>query len=493
MVNESEKGVRPSSPGKVYLVGAGPGHPDLLTVKAYRLIAEADVIVYDRLIQEECIAHAKPSCERIFMGKAPGRHESRQDEINDLIARKALQGNLVVRLKGGDCLLFSRGAEEAEYLAKRGIPFEFVPGVTSALAAPAAAGIPVTHRELSSAFCIITGHFRADSPEDVGRLDWEALAKIDTLAVLMAVKNLKRIADLLLAHGKAPDTPVAIIQQAYWPGEKVLFSTLAQVAEDAEKAGIEPPAVLLVGAVAGARKRLQQVHRDLERHSGPPPGTRRLGRLPGSSLLYPVNLVLEGCRVLVVGGGQVAERRVERLLRAGARVRVVALELTRELASLAEKGVIEWRQREFEREDLEGVLLVFAATNNPAANRRVADEARGRGILVNVADDPLFCDFTLPACVIRDSLVISISTNARAPGLSAALRQKLEAQFGPEWGTLTSLLSELRPELLELGLSASDITKRITNVLNSDILDLIRVGDLPAARVRLRRLLGLSE
>ena len=146
--------------GKVYLVGAGPGHPDLLTVKAYRLVGEADVIVYDRLVQEECVAHTRQTAERIYMGKAPGRHDSRQAEINDVLVRKALAGNMVVRLKGGDSLLFSRGGEEAEYLADRGVPFELIPGVTSALAAPAAAGIPVTHRDLSRSYCVITGHER---------------------------------------------------------------------------------------------------------------------------------------------------------------------------------------------------------------------------------------------------------------------------------------------------------------------------------------------
>ncbi len=484
------------TPGKVYLVGAGPGHPDLLTVKAYRLIAQADVIIYDRLVQEECLAHARPDCERIYMGKAPGRHESRQAEINDLIARKALAGNLVVRLKGGDCLLFSRGGEEAEYLAARGIPFEFVPGVTSALAAPAAAGIPVTHRDLSASFCVITGHEREDTTGKPVALDWEALARMDTLAVLMGVKNLRRIAGLLMAHGKSADTPATLVQQAYWPGERVLFSTLGQVADEAEAAGIEPPAVLLVGAVVGVKTRLEQKDRDLERRDGARLGTRagrRVGRIHGSSMLYPIHLALEGSRVLVVGGGSVAERRVERLLKAGARVRLVSPEVTPVLADLRERRAIEHLPRAFEPSDLEGVVLAFAATDDPQVNHRVADAARRRGILVNVADDPLFCDFTLPACVIRDSLVISVATNARAPGLSAALRRRLEAQYGPEWGVLCGLLSEVRPDLLKMGLSAAEVTARITRVLDTDVLDLLRAGDLSTARERLRRHLGIVD
>ncbi len=249
--------------GKVYLVGAGPGHPDLLTVKAYRLVGEADVIVYDRLVQAECVAHARKTAERIYVGKAPGCHESRQAEINDILVRKALAGNSVVRLKGGDSLLFSRGGEEAEYLADREIPFEFIPGVTSALGAPAAAGIPVTHRDFSSSFCVITGHERKDGGQS-SKHDWAALARIDTLAVLMGVSNFDRIAMCLMEHGKPPDTPAAVVQIAYWPGERVLFAPLAEIASRSREGGIEPPAVLLVGEVVGIHTRLEHLHRDFK-------------------------------------------------------------------------------------------------------------------------------------------------------------------------------------------------------------------------------------
>ena len=460
--------------GKVYLVGAGPGHPDLLTVKAYRLVGEADVIVYDRLVQEECMAHARKTAERIYMGKAPGRHDSRQTEINDVLVRKALAGNMVVRLKGGDSLLFSRGGEEAEYLADRGIPFEFIPGVTSALAAPAAAGIPVTHRDLSSSYCVITGHERDDTGESM-KHDWAALARIDTLAVLMGVTNLDRIAERLMAHGKPPDTPAALVQMAYWPGERVLFAPLSEIASRRQEEGIGPPAVLLVGKVVGIHERLGQVHRDLKRDQGAPPGFHS-GRTPGSSMLYPIHLAIEGSRVLLVGGGGVAQRRVERLLQAGARVRIVSPELSSTLAELRDGGAIEHMAREFEPGDLDDVVLAFAATNDTPTNRQVADEARRRGILVNVADDPIACDFTLPACVIRGSLVVSVSTNARSPGLAAALRRRLDIRFGPEWAVLTRMLSDIRPDLLRLGLPAETITERIGTVLDSEALALIRQG-----------------
>ena len=190
--------------GKVYLVGAGPGHPDLLTIRAAELLKAAEVIVYDRLIQDEVLALAKPTAEKIFMGKPLGRHCSRQDEIHDLLVRKAREGKTVVRLKGGDPFLFGRGGEEAEYLAEHGIPFEVVPGVSSCLSAPLSAGIAVTHRDRASSVAIVTGH-QASEHED--RVDWQALSKVDTLVVLMGIHNIEHITRKLMAAGLSPDTP----------------------------------------------------------------------------------------------------------------------------------------------------------------------------------------------------------------------------------------------------------------------------------------------
>jgi len=248
--------------GKVYLVGAGPGHPELLTVKAARLLESSDVIVYDRLIQEEILALAKPSAERIYMGKPVGSHESRQQEIHRLLERKALEGKTVVRLKGGDPFLFGRGGEEAEYLAERGIPFEVVPGVTSALAAPACAGIAVTHRDVASAVAIVTGH---EADRDQSRLNWSALAGMDTLVFLMAVHSVGRIAARLMEHGRRPDTPAAMIQMAFWHGEQVVTGTLESIAGDVERAGISPPATLVVGEAVRLREKLRHSQRDLRR------------------------------------------------------------------------------------------------------------------------------------------------------------------------------------------------------------------------------------
>ena len=249
-------------PGKVYLVGAGPGHPELLTVKAAELIKTGDVIVYDRLIQEEVLALARPSAERIYMGKPVGKHDSRQDEVNELLVRKARAGRVVIRLKGGDPFVFGRGGEEAEYLAEHGVPFEVIPGVCSALSAPLSAGIAVTHRDAASSVAIVTGH-NANGTE--ARMDWHALARLDTLVFLMGVHNVDKIAAKLIAAGRAPETPSAMVQKAFWHDEFTVTGTLATIAEECRRAALKPPATLVVGEVVRLRERLKHSQRDLSR------------------------------------------------------------------------------------------------------------------------------------------------------------------------------------------------------------------------------------
>lgn len=249
--------------GKVYLVGAGPGHPQLLTLKALELISSADVIIYDRLVQEETLAPARPDAERIYVGKAPGRHQSRQHEINDLLVETARRARVVVRLKGGDPVLFGRGGEEAEHLAACGVPFEIVPGVTAALSVPMAAGIPVTHRDLSSSVAMVTGHRRDDM--QMQEIDWGALARVDTLIFFMGVAKLPEIAARLMAHGRPPATPAAVVQMAYWPEEKVVVGTLRDLPRLAQEAKVQPPATIVVGEVVKLRERLTTLHRDLKR------------------------------------------------------------------------------------------------------------------------------------------------------------------------------------------------------------------------------------
>ncbi len=242
--------------GKVYLVGAGPGDPGLLTVRAAELIRTGDVIVYDRLIQDRVLDQAKPSAEKIYMGKPLGCHASRQDEIQHLLVEKAHEGKTVIRLKGGDPFLFGRGGEEVEYLAEHGVAFEVVPGVSSCLSAPLSAHIAVTHREFSSAVAIVTGHNAIGNHE---RVDWAALSKIDTLVFLMCVHNIEAIARKLIAAGRSPQTPAAIIQMAFWDGEHVVSETLENIAAAVHRRGVEPPATLVVGEVVRLRDKLKSL------------------------------------------------------------------------------------------------------------------------------------------------------------------------------------------------------------------------------------------
>jgi uroporphyrinogen III methyltransferase/synthase len=193
------------------------------------------------------------------MGQPVGKHESRQEEIHALLLKKACEGKLVVRLKGGDPFLFGRGGEEVEFLAEHRIPFEVVPGISSALAAPLAACIAVTHRETASSVTIVTGH---EVRSDAGRICWRALSLMDTLVFLMAVHNLRHISSKLVEHGRSPDTPAAMIQMAYWPEQRVVTGTLASIADEVEHAGVKPPATLVVGDVVRLREKLVFLSRE---------------------------------------------------------------------------------------------------------------------------------------------------------------------------------------------------------------------------------------
>ncbi|HHW06965.1 MAG TPA: uroporphyrinogen-III C-methyltransferase [Clostridia bacterium] len=241
--------------GYVYLVGAGPGDPGLLTLKGREAIAKADVIVYDRLVHPAILEHAGPAAELIYVGKSPERHTLKQEEINELLKDKALEGKVVTRVKGGDPFVFGRGGEEAEVLAEHGIPFEIVPGITSAVAVPAYAGIPVTHRDCTSTIGIITGN--EDPAKEESSIDWAKLATgLGTLVFLMGMANLPKIVDRLLAHGRDGSTPVALIRWGTRPEQETLTGTLADIVEKARAANFSNPAIIIVGEVVKLREKL---------------------------------------------------------------------------------------------------------------------------------------------------------------------------------------------------------------------------------------------
>jgi uroporphyrinogen III methyltransferase/synthase len=241
---------------KVYLVGAGPGDPGLITVKGRECIQNADVIIYDYLASPVLLNDARQSAELIYVGKKGGDHTLSQHEINKLIVEKVKSGAMVCRLKGGDPFIFGRGGEEAEVLSKAGLPFEIVPGVTSAIAAAAYAGIPLTHRKLASTLAFVTGH--EDPEKETTSINWSSLANgIGTLVFFMGVKNLPHITRNLMDHGKSPATPVALIQWGTTASQKTATGTLETIVARAKAAGIKAPAIIVVGDVVKLRKKLQ--------------------------------------------------------------------------------------------------------------------------------------------------------------------------------------------------------------------------------------------
>ena len=251
--------------GIVYLVGAGPGDPGLLTVRGAELLRSADVVVYDALANPKLLAHC-PSAQAIDVGKKAAHHSLTQEQINALLVEQAKLGKRVVRLKGGDPFVFGRGGEECEALAAAGVPFEVVPGVTAAVAAPAYAGIPVTHRDFNSSFTLVTGHekeeeYKVDEtssrpPGAASDLDWGALARLPCLAFYMGVKSLPRICRKLIEHGMAPDTPAATIQWGTTPRQRTVVGTLLDLPHRVADAGLGPPALTIVGRVVSLRQTL---------------------------------------------------------------------------------------------------------------------------------------------------------------------------------------------------------------------------------------------
>jgi len=238
----------PPAVGRVYLVGAGPGDPELLTLRALRVLRQADVVLYDRLIHPALRGFA-PQAEWIDVGRAPGQPAEKDLRTFELMRAYAQAGRTVVRLKGGDPMIFGRGAEEWAFLVAHGIPVEVVPGVSSALALPALAGIPLTHRELSHGFAVVAGHTATGEP------DWSRYARVDTLVILMGVEGRRRIAQSLIEAGRPPEEPTAFIERGTWPEERIVAAPLEQVAEGA--VAVSPPAVWVVGAVVALRSILK--------------------------------------------------------------------------------------------------------------------------------------------------------------------------------------------------------------------------------------------
>lgn len=252
--------------GKVFIIGAGPGDPNLLTLKAVGAIKAADVILFDHLVNPEVLAHARRGVELVYAGKRAGARAISQTEINRLMIDYAEEGRIVARVKGGDPFVFGRGGEEALALAEAGIPFEVIPGVSSGIAGPAYAGIPLTHRDHSSSVAFVTGH---DSPhKDRPRVDWSAIAlAADTLVIFMCAETIKAISLELVSAGRLLATPVAVVRWATYQGQEVFTGTLGELIDAGDGLVIEPPAIAIVGEVVSLRERMRWFGRTELEHS----------------------------------------------------------------------------------------------------------------------------------------------------------------------------------------------------------------------------------
>jgi len=242
--------------GKVYLVGAGPGDPELITVKGRLCLQRADVVVYDRLVDERLLKEAPSHAERIFVGKAVGFHPISQEEINQILLRKAREGKIVVRLKGGDPFVLGRGGEEAIFLTQHGIPFEIVPGVSSFYAVPAYAGIPVTFRGVSASFAVFTGHRASHGSESMSSFD-PLFSGIDTIVILMGLSNLESIVNQLVRMGRSPFTPVAVITHGTTPQQRCVTGTLQNILDRVKSEALQPPSIIIIGEVVQFRDSLR--------------------------------------------------------------------------------------------------------------------------------------------------------------------------------------------------------------------------------------------
>jgi len=241
--------------GKVFLVGAGPGDPKLLTIKALELLQNAKNIVYDRLISKEILALIPKNAEKIYVGKESGRHAVPQDKITELLVKMALEGKDVVRLKGGDPFIFGRGGEEAESLAENGIEFEVIPGVSSSVVAPMYAGIPLTHRDYASSVTIVTGHQAGEGKRNI---EWTKIVNaVDTVVILMGIESLPTLINKLINGGINSSKPVAIIEKGTLNQQRTIIGTINSIVNDAKKADIKPPAVIVIGEVVKLSRKLK--------------------------------------------------------------------------------------------------------------------------------------------------------------------------------------------------------------------------------------------
>lgn len=388
------------------------------------MLLEADAVVYDRLVDPALLAITRPDARKLFVGKSPGQRGWTQARINQRLIDLAREGKKVVRLKGGDPFVFGRGAEEREALLAAGLEVEVVPGVSSATGVPAVAGLPLTHRTVASEFAVVTGHSAPDAT--TGGPNWEALAQVDTLVILMGMGTAASIQSELLKAGRKPETPALVICQGSLAAQKARRCQLQDLAVTIKEEGLENPGIIVIGEVVHHWRQPAPQQND-------PTVTGGNGQKPEPETvtdrevdLYPITLTnLSSLQALVVGGGNVATRKARRLRQAGAAVTVVSPCVTEELADCARDGLITWRRRAYAAADLQGMSLSFATTDDPQVNQTVGLDSRHRGIPCNVASDRASGDFRVPATVMAHQCLIAVSSFTGDPVLAQRIRDHI--------------------------------------------------------------------
>jgi uroporphyrin-III C-methyltransferase len=432
---------------KITLLGAGPGDPDLMTIKGMKALQNADVVMYDALANEVLLNHAPPHCKHIYVGKRANDCAFTQDEINAMLISEALAHGHVVRLKGGDPYVFGRGHEELAEIRKAGIEAEIIPGVSSAIAAPQAVGIPVTRRGLSDSFWVMTGH------TSEGFTSNELISAVKTDATVVILMGLGRLSSIVETYKSVHkhNLPIAIIQNGTLPHQKAVVSTIEFIEEDVKKAEIKTPAVIVIGSVAALAnesfysENYKNMLKNAKNTEGPTPKF-----LPSKNDLFPVFLKLHELRLLIVGGGYVGLEKITAVLQNSplANITLVSPEIRPEIQALAkEHPNVKLEFNRFETKDLADRDLIIVATNDKELNKKIKGWAKQASILCNVADTPDYCDFYLGSVVKKGSLKLAISTNGQSPTMAKRIREALEDVFPDELEAVFSQLREIRKQL----------------------------------------------
>ena len=449
---------------KITLVGAGPGDPDLITIKGMKALQSADVVLFDALANEDLLAYAPEECLKIFVGKRADKHAYTQLEINDLCVKNALQFGHVVRLKGGDPFVFGRGHEEMLYAKEKGIEVNIVPGISSAIAVPAVAGIPVTRRGLSDSFWVLTG---TTSGGNISQ-DLRFAVKTDaTIVILMGLGNLNGIVSCYKAEGKH-DLPVAVIQNGTLPNEKAVFGTIETIESIVFENNIKAPAIIVIGKVATEF---------LEKTDSNTPFTEGVDSkittrfLEPKNQLFPIFVKMHQLQLLIVGGGYVGLEKITAVLENSphADITLISPEIREEIVAFSKLYPnLKLVYKRFETEDLHEKDLVIVATNDKPLNQQIKGWARERRIICNVADTPDFCDFYLGSVVKKGSLKLAISTNGKSPTMSKRIREVLEDAFPDELEQVFDNLRGIRKTLTGDFAEKVQRLNAITSVLKND-------------------------